>query len=178
MWLGKTLTADLEKRGIRLWVTALLTVRGQATTLFRLSQLLGRLSPGLGDAVKQWNHFLTGCDISWRARVAPGLKLYHPTGVVIGSWVSIDVNCQIQQGVTLGGSGFGISRGEPDPSPCIGRNVRIGSGAKAFGPIALGDNVIVGANSVVVRDVAPDTVIVGVPGRPLPAKAADVEDEL
>lgn len=171
--LSEVLRADLQAQGASLWIVALLTIRGQATMLFRVSQRLGTFSPWLGDAIKQWNHLLTGCDISWRARIAPGLKLYHPTGVVIGAWVSAGSNCEIQQGVTLGGSGFGVKRGEPDPSPRIGKNVRLGSGAKVLGDITVGDGVIVGANCVVVHDTEPGAVLVGVPGRRLPPKKDD-----
>ncbi|CEH02882.1 MULTISPECIES: serine O-acetyltransferase [Propionibacteriaceae] len=166
MTLNRTLGADLNARGPRLTALAVLTVRGQATTLFRVSQLLGSRFPVLGNLVKQWNHLLTGCDISWHATVGPGLKLYHPTGVVIGPWVVMGSNCEFQQGVTLGGAGFGVTRGEPDPSPTIGNNVKFGSGAKAFGSITIGDNAVLGANCVLVRDAAPGAVILGVPGRP------------
>lgn len=177
MKLSEVLCADLEEQGIRLWAAALLTIRGQATLLFRVSQRLGTFAPALGDAVKQWNHMLTGCDISWRAQIAPGFKLYHPTGVVIGAWVSAGANCEIQQGVTLGGRGFGIKRGTPVSSPQIGTDVKLGSGAKIFGNITVGDGVVIGANCVVVRDAEPGAIIVGVPGHPLPPKTTSVDTE-
>lgn len=162
---SRILGEDLGGQGLRLAALALLTVRGQATMLFRLSQRFGSRVPALGNMLKQWNHVLTGCDISWRAHVGPGLKLYHPTGVVIGPWVVMGCNCELQQGVTIGGAGFGIKRGESDPSPLIGDKVKFGSGAKAFGNITIGDDVILGANCVLVHNAVAGAVVTGVPGR-------------
>ncbi|HEX3344244.1 MAG TPA: serine acetyltransferase, partial [Polyangiaceae bacterium] len=58
-------------------------------------------------------------------------------------------------------------------SPVLGSNIHIGAGAKIFGPIAVGDGARIGANAVVVHDVAPDTTVVGVPAKPVRRRERD-----
>lgn len=157
------LEADLEASGTAQTLSRLPTVRGQATVLFRLSHLAGRRLPAAGLAIKQFNHFLTGADIAWQAQIGPGMQLYHPTGVVIGPWARIGSDCEIQQGVTVGGTGFGLHRGQEVPSPTIGDAVKIGAGARIVGGVTLGDQVLVGANAVVVKSVPSGTTAAGVP---------------
>lgn len=111
--------------------------------------------------MKQVNHLLTGADMAWQAQIGPGLRLYHPTGVVIGQHVVIGSECSIQQGVTVGGAG-GHDR-IPGDSPIIGNNALLGAGCKIFGPVQVGDNVTVGANAVVVKSIPSGHVAVGVP---------------
>jgi serine O-acetyltransferase len=82
-------------------------------------------------------------------------------GVVIGETTVIGDNVILYQGVTLGGTG--LQKGKRHPT--IGNNVVIGCGAKVLGNITVGDNAYIGANAVVVRDVPPNSTIVGVPGR-------------
>jgi serine O-acetyltransferase len=82
-------------------------------------------------------------------------------GVVIGETTIIGDNVTLFQGVTLGGTGK--ERGKRHPT--IGDNVVVGTGAKILGNIKIGDNVNVGANAVVIRDVPPNSTVVGVPGR-------------
>lgn len=147
-------------------VTKLLTfatIRYQATFLYRLSARAGRISGLLGLTVKQLNQLITGADIAWQARIDSGLVLFHPSGVVIGPDVVIGRDCDIQQGVTLGSSGR-YGHGSAD-SPTIGHGVKVGAGARVIGAIVIGDSVTVGANSVVLRDVPSNSVVVGVPAR-------------
>lgn len=142
------------------------TMRYQAVFLYRLSARLGVLSPLLGFTVKQFNHFWTGADIAWQASIGPGLVLFHPTGVVIGPDVTIGTNCEMQQGVTIGGSGR-KPHGEAD-SPSIGAGTKIGAGARLIGSIHVGLNVTVGANAVLIRDVPDNSIAVGVPAKVRP----------
>jgi serine O-acetyltransferase len=137
------------------------TVRYQAVFLYRLSHHAGRLNPVLGQLTKQVNHLWTGADIAWQAHIGGDLVLFHPTGVVIGPSVSIESGCEIQQGVTLGDAGR-KSHGEAD-SPSIGRNAYIGAGARVVGSIRIGDDVTIGANAVVIKDVPNNSIAVGVP---------------
>lgn len=143
--------------------TTYLTVRHLAVGLFRLSTVLGRRFGPLGFLVKQLNHVLTGADIAWQADIGPGLRLYHPTGVVIGPHVRIGRNCTLQQGVTVGGKGGETA--QVGDSPAIGDDVSIGAGAKLFGGVQIGDRARIGANAVVLKSVPPDHTAVGVPAR-------------
>ncbi len=147
-------------------IATLLTVRSAAILLFRLSQLAGRAVPVLGSILKQVNHVLTGADLAWQAQVGPGLVLHHPTGVVIGPHVTIGARCTVQQGVTLGGGG-GDEGGRSD-SPVIGSRVELGPGSRVLGPVRVGNDSLVAANAVVVRDVPDGSVARGVPARSYP----------
>jgi len=82
-------------------------------------------------------------------------------GVVIGETAEIGDNCTIYHGVTLGGTG----KDKGKRHPTIGNNVLISAGAKILGPFKVGDNSRIGANAVVLREVEPNTTVVGVPGR-------------
>jgi serine O-acetyltransferase len=87
----------------------------------------------------------------------------HGTGVVVGETAKIGNNVTIYQGVTLGGTGL-----EPGKRhPTIEDNVTVGSGAKLLGPIRIGHGAKIGANSVVIHDVPPNTTVVGNPGHPV-----------
>jgi len=153
-------------RPVTQWLPELLTVRAIATVLFRLSQSCGARVSLLGYVVKQVNHVLTGADLAWQASVGPGLTLYHPTGVVLGPDVVAGSRCVLQQGVTLGAvrERGRVVDGRVD-SPIVGDDVSLGAGAKVVGPISLGDGCFVGANAVVLIDVPPGQLAVGVPAR-------------
>ena len=84
---------------------------------------------------------------------------YGGIGVVIHGRVVIGKNCLIGQGVTIGGKSGWYE------VPVIGDNVHINAGARLLGPIRIGDNVVIGANSVVVKDVPSDCVVAGVPAK-------------
>ncbi len=91
--------------------------------------------------------------------IAPGVRLPHGQ-VVIDGITEIGAGTVIRPWVTIGLK-EGVFRG-----PSIGRNVRIGTGAKILGPIRIGDNAIIGANAVVVTDVETNVTVVGVPAKP------------
>ena len=105
--------------------------------------------------------FLTGIEIHPAAKIAAGLVIDHGMGVVIGETAEIGENCLLYQGVTLGGTGK--EKGKRHPT--LGRNVTVGAGAKILGAITVGDNVIIGANSVILKPVPDNAIVVGVPGR-------------
>ncbi|MBK5093599.1 MAG: serine O-acetyltransferase, partial [Actinobacteria bacterium] len=104
---------------------------------------------------------LTGIEIHQGARVGKGFFVDHGMGVVIGETADIGDNVTIFQGVTLGGTGK--EKGKRHPT--IEDNVVIAAGAKVLGPITIGENSKVGAQSVVLQDVPPNCTVVGVPGR-------------
>jgi serine O-acetyltransferase len=115
----------------------------------------------LARAVSHVGRFLTGIEIHPAARVGPGLFIDHGMGVVIGETAEIGENVTLLQGVTLGGTSLRREKRHPT----LGNNVVVGAGAKIIGAFTIGDNSRIGAGSVVVREVPPNSVVVGVPGR-------------
>jgi len=111
--------------------------------------------------ISQFSRFLTGIEIHPGATVGDGLFIDHGTGVIIGETAEVANNVTIYQGVTLGGTGK--EKGKRHPT--VGSNVVISAGAKVLGNIRIGDNARIGAGSVVLRDVPPNTTVVGVPGK-------------
>ncbi|HEY7967627.1 MAG TPA: serine O-acetyltransferase [Solirubrobacteraceae bacterium] len=114
---------------------------------------------------------LTGIEIHHAAQIGEGLFIDHGSGVVIGETASIGDDVTLYQGVTLGGTGFETGKRHPT----VQDNVTIGSGAKLLGPIEIGHGAKIGANSVVVRDVPPNSTVVGVPGHPVRVDGRRVE---
>ena len=115
----------------------------------------------LARLVSQLAKWLTGVEIHPAATIGRRLVIDHGTGIVIGATTEIGDDCLIYQGVTLGGTG--VMQGKRHPT--LGNNVMVGSGAKVLGPIKIGDNARVAANSVVLREVPANSTVVGVPGR-------------
>ena len=105
----------------------------------------------------------TGIEIHPAARIGQGLFIDHGAGVVIGETVDIGDDVTLYQGVTLGGTGFATGKRHPT----VQDNVTIGSGAKLLGPITIGHGAKIGANSVVITDVPPNSTVVGNPGHPV-----------
>jgi len=105
----------------------------------------------------------TNIEIHPRAAIGDGLFIDHGTGVVIGETAEVGDNVTMYQGVTLGGTGFATGKRHPT----VEDNVTIGSGAKLLGPITIGHGSKIGANSVVIHDVPPNSTVVGVPGHPV-----------
>lgn len=107
------------------------------------------------------SRFLTGIEIHPAARIGPGLFIDHGMGVVIGETAEVGENVTLLQGVTLGGTSLKREKRHPT----LGDNVVVGAGAKIIGAFKIGDGSRIGAGSVVVREVPPNSVVVGVPGR-------------
>jgi serine O-acetyltransferase len=106
---------------------------------------------------------MTGIEIHPAARIGRGFFIDHGAGVVIGETAEVGDNVTIYQGVTLGGTGF--ARGKRHPT--VGNEVMIGAGSALLGPIVIGDRSKIGANSVVIHDVPPNSTVVGNPGHPV-----------
>ena len=115
----------------------------------------------LGRFVSHMGRFLTGIEIHPGATIGPGLFIDHGMGVVIGETTEIGENVTIYQDVTLGGT----SLEKKKRHPTIGNNVVIGAGAKILGPFKVGENSRIGSGSVVVKEVPPNSLVVGVPGQ-------------
>ena len=109
----------------------------------------------------QVTRLLTGIEIHPGAQLGRRLFIDHGMGIVVGETAIIGDDVTLYQGVTLGGTGK--EKGKRHPT--IGNNVSIGSGAKILGNITIGRNARIGANSVIIEDVAPEATIVGIPGR-------------
>jgi len=104
---------------------------------------------------------LTGISIHFENRIGPGFYIGHTGLLVINSKAVIGANCNIGVGVVIGQAG----RGEKKGSPVIGDNVFIGVGAKVLGKVKVGNNAVIGANAVVVKDVPDNAVVGGVPAK-------------
>src|SRR5208283_4945149 len=114
---------------------------------------------------------LTGIEIHHAAIIGPRLFIDHGMGVVIGETAEIGADVTLYQGVTLGGTGFATGKRHPT----VQDNVTIGSGAKLLGPITIGHGAKIGANSVVITDVPPNSTVVGNPGHPVRVDGRRVE---
>ncbi len=104
---------------------------------------------------------LTNVDIHPGATIGRRFFIDHGSGVVIGETAVVGDDCTLYHGVTLGGTSWNKGRRHPS----LGNRVLVGAGAKVLGPIQLGDDVRVGANSVVVEDVPANRTVVGIPGK-------------
>jgi len=116
--------------------------------------------------------WLTGVEIHPAAEIGERFFIDHGMGVVIGETAVIGNDCTLYHGVTLGGTSW--KKGKRHPT--LGDNVVVGAGAKVLGPIELGDGVRVGSNAVVVKDVAKNLTVVGIPGRVVAQAAEPTED--
>lgn len=103
----------------------------------------------------------TGIEIHPGATIGRRLVIDHGTGIVIGETAQIGDDVLIYQGVTLGGTGKDVGKRHPT----VGNGVMISAGAKVLGPINIGDNSRVAAGAVVLKDVPPNSTVVGVPAR-------------
>jgi serine O-acetyltransferase len=124
---------------------------------------------------KKWNtlarfisyigRIITGVEIHPGATIGKNLFIDHGMGVVIGETAKIGENVTIYHGVTLGGVSPQDSGKDSIRHPQIGNNVVIGSGAQLLGPIKVADGAKIGSNAVVVSDVEPGAIMVGIPAR-------------
>jgi serine O-acetyltransferase len=154
---------DPAARGFWGGVEVVLTYAGfHALLMHRVAHFLHtRLHvPLIPRVLSQVNRFITGIEIHPGARIAHGIFIDHGMGVVIGETTEIGEGCVLFQGVTLGGTGKETGKRHPT----LGRNVMVSAGAKVLGNITIGDNVKIGAQAVVLKDVPPNCTVVGVPG--------------
>jgi serine O-acetyltransferase len=141
----------------------ILTYAGfHALLAYRLAHWLkGQRVPFLPRAISQLARWLTGIEIHPSAKIGERFFIDHGMGVVIGETAEVGDNVTLFQGVTLGGTGK--ERGKRHPT--LGSHVVVGAGAKILGGITIGDNVKIGANSVVLKSVPPNSTVIGVPAR-------------
>lgn len=117
--------------------------------------------------MKLASQILTGIDLPCEATVGRRFRIDHFGGIIISGDAVFGDDCVVRNGVTVG-----LQRTDDPGSPVIGNRVEIGAGAKVLGKIRIGDDVLIGANAVVVRDIPSNCIAVGVPARILPRKPA------
>jgi serine O-acetyltransferase len=133
-----------------------------ALVMHRISHCLWQLRvPLLPRLLSQVGRLFTGIEIHPGARIGRGVFIDHGMGVVIGETAVIGDHCLLYQGVTLGGTG----KQHGKRHPTLKENVVVGAGAKVLGAITVGANTRIGAGSVLLRNVASDSTVVGIPGR-------------
>lgn len=124
--------------------------------------------------ISQLSRFFTGIEIHPAAKIGRRFFIDHGMGVVIGETCEIGDNVTIYQGVTLGGTGN--EKGKRHPT--VEDNVLISTGAKVLGSLTIGKNAKVGGGSVVLRDVPPNSTVVGIPGHVVKQDGVKVRRDL
>jgi serine O-acetyltransferase len=137
----------------------------RAVMLYRIGRWcrLNRLGP-LAAILERIMHHACHCWISTFAEIGPGLMVAHVCGLVVGGSTRLGKNCDIRQNVTFGGN-FNKIDADGRSQPWVGDNVSVGAGAVIVGPVKIGSNSIIGANSVVTRDVPENVIVMGVPAQ-------------
>lgn len=113
--------------------------------------------------------YLFGIEIPRGTNIGKGFYIGHFSGIVVSGAAVIGDNCNISQGVTIGVAGKGENRGVPQ----LGNNVYMAAGAKLIGKIKVGNNVAIGANAVVTKDVPDNAVVVGIPAKVISMEGCD-----
>ncbi len=124
--------------------------------------------------VSQFARFATGIEIHPGAKIGKRFFIDHGMGVVIGETAEIGDDVTIYHGVTLGGTSWKNEKRHPT----IGDRVIIGTGAKVLGPLTVGSDSKIGANSVVVNSVPPHSTVVGIPAKSAKRDESEVHDNI
>lgn len=114
-----------------------------------------------GRFISHIGRIVTGIEIHPGAKIGEGFFIDHGMGVVIGETTEIGENCTVYQDVTLGG----ISLKKEKRHPTLQDNIIVGAGAKILGPVTIGYNSKIGAGSVVLDEIPPNSTVIGVPAR-------------
>ncbi|MCZ8529758.1 serine O-acetyltransferase [Alteromonas sp. PRIM-21] len=138
---------------------ACITDGTSANILYRLAFRCSKSKPlaPIALLLQHLNRVYNGCMIGVKAEFGPGFVIMHPIGVVINSKVIGGKNITLESGVVIGD--------EKGKSPILNDDIFFGAGAKAFGGINIGNNVKVGANAVVVKDIPSNTTALGIPAK-------------
>lgn len=135
--------------------------------------LLRKLLSGLYKMAFKLVQIVTGIELPCEVEIGRNFVIDHFGGIIISGYAKFGDNCRIRNGVCIG-----LSRVSDPCAPVIGNNVDIGCGAKLLGRITVGNNVLIGANSVVTRDVPANSIAVGVPAVIRPRSKAAVSAQL
>ena len=115
---------------------------------------------------------ITGIELPCEVQIGRNFAIDHFGGIVISGFAKFGDNCRIRNGVVVG-----LLRTDQPCAPTIGNNVDIGAGAKVLGPVVIGDDVMIGANAVVITDVPDNCIAVGVPAVVKPRKRLKVQEQ-
>ncbi|MBA2876784.1 serine O-acetyltransferase [Thermaerobacillus caldiproteolyticus] len=177
----KTLKEDIEvifeqDPAARSYLEVILTYSGlHAIWAHRIAHALyKRKFYFIARLISQISRFFTGIEIHPGAKIGRRFFIDHGMGVVIGETCEIGDNVTVYQGVTLGGTGK--EKGKRHPT--IKDNCLISAGAKVLGSITIGENSKIGAGSVVLKDVPPNSTVVGIPGRVVVRNGVKVKKDL
>jgi serine O-acetyltransferase len=144
-------------------------IRWYVLALYKVADRLNRSGRSqLARGVALLNRVLTGVEIRPGAAIGPRLSIEHGHGIVITSTARIGADCLLLQQVTLGQ----VRYGELLSGPVLGDRVKVFAGAKILGDIHIGDDAVIGANAVVLEDVAPGDTVGGIPARSLKNRGA------
>ncbi len=183
MGLGEDIRNILDKDpAARSWLEVLLCYPGvHAIQIYRVAHVF--YDAKLYTAARFISHIgrmLTGIEIHPGAKIGRRVLIDHGMGVVIGETAEIGDDCVLYQGVTLGAgreAREGAATRGVKRHPTLGKGVIVGSGAEIQGALNVGDNVRVASGSIVMRDVPPDSIVVGVPGRVIYREGKRVEEK-
>lgn len=136
--------------------------------MFRATQILGNLPvPLLSSFFRNFYilivEWVLGVELPWDTKIGSDLRLIHGVGLVVNNGTIIGNNCILRHSTTIGNKK--LSNGSYTGSPKIGDNVEVGSNVVIIGPITIGNNAVIGAGSVVVKDVPEGAVVVGNPAK-------------
>lgn len=164
--ISADLAAHTHRRGLGGFLVTLLCSPGFATVfMYRMavaSLRLGLVGKLLARVIWRVNTGRSGCYLSLKSSIGPGLQLPHAVAVVIGDGVKIGSGVTLYQSVTLG-----TPQRESAQYPVIGNDVTIFAGAVVAGALTIGDGAVIGANSFVSKNVAPGCLAAGAPAREL-----------
>jgi serine O-acetyltransferase len=164
---------DRDPAATSAWEVVLTYAGFHALLAYRIAHRLRAYGvPFLPRAISQLARWLTGIEIHPSAKIGTGFFIDHGMGVVIGETAEVGDYVTLFQGVTLGGTGK--ERGKRHPT--LGNHVVVGAGAKILGGIRIGDNVKIGANSVVLKSVPANSTVIGVPARIIKAEGERIPE--
>jgi len=118
----------------------------------------------LAGIFQRFMHHYAHCWISASAEIGPGFLIAHVGGIVVGGGTKIGSNCDIRQNVTFGVN-FNKQSEDGRQQPLVGNGVSFGAGCVVIGPVLIGNNSIIGANSVVTQDVPNGVIVSGIPAK-------------